>query len=108
MLMVAEGGMAEPFALIYDGSPSSQRALLLASALDGLNGTIIITNPTASEALKQEGPKQWRVVSATSEDIDEIIRTSRAATVLLPVSVLGDSLSHRLYENGSLSLFIVK
>ena len=108
LLMVAEGGMAEPFVLIYDGSPSSHRALLLASELDGQNGTIILTNPKASESLKQEGPKHWRVLSASSEDIDELIKSLQAATVLLPATVLDASRGAGLFENENLSLFIVK
>jgi nucleotide-binding universal stress UspA family protein len=113
VLMVAEGGVRDPLAVIYDGSASSDRALALAAVLDG-NGstarTIFAIGTAAAERLKSAGiPEQAHVTTVDSQALLSRIQRSGVRTLVVPSTSLAefrDSLA--LLEQKNLSIFLVK
>jgi nucleotide-binding universal stress UspA family protein len=63
ILMVGEGGVRDPLAVVYDGSPAAERALALASALDGSGSrpiTVIATGEQAANVCRFGSPSSFR------------------------------------------------
>jgi nucleotide-binding universal stress UspA family protein len=113
LLLVGEDGVQDPLAVIYDGSPSSDRALALATALDGSGSfpiTVIVVGVSAMEQLRRkEIPPRIEIVPADSERPFENVRSSGAKTLLIPSSLF--KASHELaaiFDRRNLSVLLVK
>jgi nucleotide-binding universal stress UspA family protein len=111
LLMVAKGGIREPLALIYDGSPCGERAIALAAALNGKgqHPVTVVSDFSAAEKLKTEIPSHWRIIAASPEDFRNAIRNSDAKTVLIPATAFEQTLKDAaVIERADLSLFLVR
>jgi nucleotide-binding universal stress UspA family protein len=111
LLLVGEGGVREPVAVIHDGSTSSDRALALAAALDiNHTATVFVVGPMAAERLKRREilPKS-QIVTADSSDVFAKIQRSGARTVIIPSASFTESRDWiTLLERKSLSVFLVR
>jgi nucleotide-binding universal stress UspA family protein len=113
LLLVAEGGVHGPLAVIYDGTPASDRALALASALDGSDGrpiTVVATGEQAAEQLQRlEVPVRSESVSGNLEVLLERLKRSGARTLLIPVSVFAKAAGRSvILERRNMSVFLIR
>jgi nucleotide-binding universal stress UspA family protein len=113
LLMVGEGGIRAPLAVVYDGSPSSDRALALAVALDGSNSNPIIVVVVGGPALERwkcvQVPARTEVIHADQQTLFEILQLSRAKTVLIPVNTFARwAESAVIVTRKNLTVFLLK
>jgi nucleotide-binding universal stress UspA family protein len=97
VLMVEKSDTHQPITLIYDGSPSAERALNLAIALDGTREnalTVILTTQAAESRpglagrLSQAGTAaRFELLENKPEVILESLQRSNARTVLIPATI---------------------
>lgn len=113
LLMVGERGLREPLALIYDGSPSSDRAVSLAVALNGSGPrpiTAIAVGRSAMDKLKaEEIHSRIERVQSDPGVLLVSVRKSDARTVLIPVTALDQYRElAEILNRRNLSVFLVK
>ena len=113
LLMVGEGGVRDPLAVVYDGSPAAERALALASALDGSGSrpiTVIAMGEQAAEHLQRsEVPVRFDILSGDLEFLLERLQRSGARTVLIPVSAFAKAAGRSvILERRNMSVFLIR
>jgi nucleotide-binding universal stress UspA family protein len=113
LLMVGERGLRGPLAVIYDGSPSSDRAVALAEALNGDGPwpiTAISVGIPAMERLKCEKiHSRMEMVQSDPGVLLFSLGRAGARTVLLPVTALDQHReSAAILNQRNLSVFLVK
>ena len=118
LLMVGSRGAAGPIVVVYDGSPSSDRALALAVALaenHAASFTVILAGESrelgaqAAARLEQTGIRAvFETFTAPLELIESLCRPG-TGTMVVPATVFADTLQRSsLVESLSCSVFVVR
>lgn len=113
LLMVGESGIREPIAILYDASPSSERALSLALAMDGRGShpiTVIVEDNRTADHVQRSAPQtRLKTVLAAPAEWQTILKASDARTVLVPATTFMETIKHSgLLDRNDLSLFVVR
>ena len=120
VLMVEKSETHQPVAVIYDGSPSSERALNLGIALDGnregalhviLTGQATERRADLAARLSQAGTAaKFESLAGNGEVILENLQRSSAQTVIVPATILSKEMQGSMIDVGKLnrSVFVVR
>ena len=118
LLMVADGGLRGPFAVLYDGSPSSERALALAIALDERSSHPITVSALGdSPSLTQKATELLKDAKTRlrfehqPEDTSALfsrLKPPAIRTLLLPATLLANAAGLTTVLENNLSIFVVR
>jgi len=112
LLMAGEGGIRAPLAVIYDGSPSSDRALILAEALNG-NGpwpiVVLLTGESSGLLKSKTNDALFEIIVTNPSGLAGSIDRSGAKTVFMPAVIPAMSAhTDRILNRRDISVFLMK
>jgi nucleotide-binding universal stress UspA family protein len=115
LLIVAEAGIREPIVVLYDGSPSSDRALTLLQAVAGRRShsvTVFVTEE--SQAIRARLNQRLKDLNDLL-DLDvrhghptALLKIFKSGTILIPATVLATLESPDILEQQNSSVFLIR